>query len=615
MCKTNMLMKNLRALLGMLLFALLPGMLFAQEAAIRKAQKKMAANDFQGAIQLLEKKLDRHSPPLGPALLGECYRRAGRFEEAGEWYGKVGDWAAVPWPYLLNYARTLQRDGQYPEALAWYERYLTAFPQDQIALEQSRACRNIQALQQSGLGWWEVQALPINSPQREFSPALFDEDLVFCSDRGKSAGGQDQDAWTGEGFLDLFRSARKALDPNLCGAYTYGDPEPFESALSSRYHEASAHFTSGGDAVYFTSNALSSGKKRRKAGPLRLHIFYARRLARNRGWSDPVSLPINSDQYSVMHPCLSADGKRLYFASDMPGGMGGFDLYYVALERDTWGPPVNLGPVINSAGNEVFPSLASDGTLHFASDGWGGLGGMDLFRSRPLGEAWSRPVNPGAPLNSAADDFGLIWEGGGQCGYFSSDRPGGAGKDDLYAVRQIAHPLELRLRDEVTGADLTDGVLSANCRADSLAIGSGQGTWEIPHNACCEIQASAPGYQPAQLIRCTYNLSPGEPIQAEIALRPQPVYLLEGIVFDQATGLPLDGAVLQVYDLGSGREYAAYETNFSGRFEVQLEDGACYHLRISRKGFTPVEAEGPCLDVQAETQTYSYKLYLKKEKE
>ncbi len=585
----------------------------AQTGLLKKAEKMMAELDFQGAIQLLENSKVKRTSSRRSALLGECYRRSGYFEEAEKRFRQVEDWSDVRPTYMLHFARTLQRAEKYPEALAYYQRYLGSVPSDPLAREQAAACRDIQALQSRGTGWWEAQPLGINSEYREFSPAIYERGLVFCSDRPVEGLANYQDAWTGEGFLDLFLCSRKTLDATLCGSYTYSPPEVFNEALSSRFHEASAHFSADFEEVFFTGNAPGNGKGRDDAGLLRLGIHHARRLPGNKGWTDPIPLSINSGEYSVMHPCLSRDGRRLYFSSDMPGGHGGLDLYYADRVNGVWGPPFNLGPDINTQGSEVFPYFSLDGLLYFSSDGWAGLGGLDIFFSREekIG-IWAAPYNPGAPINSSSDDFGFIWEETGTCGYFSSDRRGGAGKDDLFSFRKIAHPIDLEIQDAETRAYLGGGFLTAACRPDTLRVIDGRARWEIPHNACCELLVQIPHYLPGLAIRCTYNLPPGEPIQLLISLTPNPVYTLEGVVFQESTGLPLEDVEVQIFDRDTGRMTATYLTNFSGRFEVEVAPGACYEIKALKNGYVQAYAIGPCVAIGGKSRSYQLKVYMER---
>jgi len=588
----------------------IPFFLPAQSGLLRKAEEKMAALDFQGAISLLEKRLGDPPSAKGAALLGECYRRTGKYVEAEEWFGKVEDWSFVRPEFILNYARTLHRNAHYSEALQYYEDYRAQVPDDPLALAQMEACKNIRTLQERGLGWWETQSISLNSPYREFCPVIFEETLVFCSDRPIKGKSEDEDAWTGEGYLDLFSSNRKNLDTALCASYSYENPGPFDTAMSSQYHEASAHFSDDGDEVFFTSNAQTRVKRKRKAEPLYLQILYSKRLSGHRGWSEPVSLPMNSLTYSSMHPCLSADEQRLFFASDMPGGYGGIDLYYMRKNEGDWGPPVNMGPEINSQGNEVFPYFAEDGTFCFSSDGWGGLGGLDIFFYPPdNNRAPVKPYNPGFPINSSADDFGFIWDETGRCGYFSSDRTGGAGKDDLYVFRRIAHPVHVELLDADSRAYIGGGFLLSDCRTDSLEVLDGQAHWEVPHNSCCELEARSPGYMPMITTRCTHNLPAGEPIHVVLPLSADPKQSLEGIVFQQSSGLPLEGVVVQLIDKSVGKVVKSQTTNITGRFEFPLREGQCYELRALKNGYSSLLEDGPCVPFQVRPKPFRYQIH------
>jgi outer membrane protein OmpA-like peptidoglycan-associated protein len=161
--------------------------------------------------------------------------------------------------------------------------------------------------------------------------------------------------------------------------------------------------------------------------------------------------------YSCAHPSLSADGQMLYFASDMPGSVGGMDIWFCRREGDGWSKPVNPGPVVNTAGDEVFPYLRADGTLFFSSSGHPGLGGLDIFATKQVDGIWQEPANQGAPLNSATDDFSIIFDADGKTGYFASDRSGGKGKDDIYSFRVSLNATIIRGRI-LASKELTDAM-------------------------------------------------------------------------------------------------------------------------------------------------------------
>lgn len=263
-------------------------------------------------------------------------------------------------------------------------------------------------------------ASTINTDGLEFSPVLYENGLVYVS-RNKN-GMHDEN--TGKTFFELFYSE---LDPN--GVPTKA--QNFSHELNSQLHEGPVSFNKRGDKIYFTRSNQTRGLTRAdKKGRVRLKIYEAERGYFD--WENIVELPFNDDEFSCMHPALSADETKMFFASDMPGGYGGMDLYFVEKRRGVWSKPINLGPEINSYRNEVFPFIHENGTLFFTSDGHDGMGGLDIFMINVQGRKWGKLSNLGAPFNSEKDDLGLIVDVRGTRGYFASNRDGGKGGDDIY---------------------------------------------------------------------------------------------------------------------------------------------------------------------------------------
>lgn len=259
----------------------------------------------------------------------------------------------------------------------------------------------------------------INTSNLEFSPAFYLNGIVFAS--SKIAGKKDKKI--DETFFELFYSE---TDGN-------GEPlksRPFSLHVNSFLHEGPVTFNRTGDQIFFTRNNIKKGlQKADSKGVTRLKIYEAKKGIYD--WEDIQELSFNSDEFSCAHPTLSADGKRLYFSSDRPGGMGGMDIWMVEKNGDYWGLPVNMGDKINTAGHDVFPFIHTSGNLFFASNGHGGKGGLDLFMANILIED-TDVKNLGTPFNSEKDDLGLILSPDGKSGYFASSREGGAGKDDIY---------------------------------------------------------------------------------------------------------------------------------------------------------------------------------------
>ncbi|MEM9837335.1 MAG: OmpA family protein [Bacteroidota bacterium] len=259
----------------------------------------------------------------------------------------------------------------------------------------------------------------INTPTSQISPVFFGDQLVYLHQPPN--GKVDQNS--GNIFYEMFQY-------NL-GENNRKKPKPFATELKSTHHEGPLTFSGDLKQVFFTRTNIRQGvvqiNQRGKAG---LKIYYAFKGPYE--WQGVRELPFNSDEYSCLHPTLSSDGNRIFFASDRPGGFGGLDLYLSEWIDGKWGNPINLGPEINTSKDEAFPFIHDSNRLFFASDGHLGLGGWDVFMIDLGGRNWGKVYNLPEPYNSVDDDFGFIIDPAATYGFLSSDRPGGAGKDDIY---------------------------------------------------------------------------------------------------------------------------------------------------------------------------------------
>ena len=364
-----------------------------------------------------------------------------------------------------------------------------------------------------------VHFLDFNTPYSDFSPTPYDKGLVFVSSRHRGKLHNNVFGWNNTPFLNLYyvdttqlgkvlhehaikreqytnrdqphlyaydsrlhadETRNTSNDTHTAGYYSIYFREneedtiyfkreamPFSSSFNTRYHEGPLAFNAAQDQVVFTRNNYHKGKfKRSNKGVNHLKLFSARKT--NSGWSSPIPLPFNSDEYSVGHPAFDAAGKYLYFASDMPNGKGGSDLYKVAYNQGQWGVPENLGSKINTDGNELFPFI-SDDILYFSSDGHGGLGGLDVIAVNL--KNIEQQKNMGYPINTHKDDFGLIVSKSGKEGFVSSNRNRTGLDDDIYGFnrsRPIAftRPIQVLVVDRITEKPIP----SAQVRSDGSLL-------------------------------------------------------------------------------------------------------------------------------------------------
>ncbi|WP_235016449.1 OmpA family protein [Aquimarina sp. AU474] len=364
--------------------------------------------------------------------LADSFYFTGELEESVEWYEKlVNTYSDSLDPeYLFRYAQSLKSVERYKEADNIMDQFYEITGNDKRAASFINK-RNYLDFIEMQSGKYDVFNLSINSRNSEYAPSFnHNNQIVFASSRSKESKGSKIHGWTRMPFLDLFSSTIQedqiSLEP----------PEKLKGKINTKFHESSTSFSKDGKTVYFSRNNYTNNKLgTSKKGVVLLKLYSA--SFREGKWTDIKELPFSSDNYSVSHPSISEDGKKLYFASDMPGSFGQSDLFVVdVLGNGQFGKPKNLGAKINTEGRETFPYISNSGRLYFASDGHVGLGGLDIFVAVPSETGFSGAFNVGKPVNSSKDDFTFVLNEDTKTGYFASNRKGGKGNDDIYSFRQ-----------------------------------------------------------------------------------------------------------------------------------------------------------------------------------
>ena len=331
---------------------------------------------------------------------------------------------------------------------------------------------------------YTVKSFHFNGPGMDFSPFPYRDGIVFVSSRPKKETASADE----EVFLNLFYTSEGEDG-------TFSIPAPLEAEIISPYHEGPVAFFEDETKKIFTRNSFvkKSRAKNGSVSPLELAISS---LTASGKWSEPVALPFVDASYSVGHPAMSADGKTLYFSSNMPGTLGESDLFVSRLEDGVWTQPMNLGRDINTPGQELFPFVYRDSLLFFASNGHGGIGGLDIFYCEI--NTRKRTISTfSAPVNSAADDFGVFVEREATSGFFSSNREGGRGQDDIYYFEEVQPFVEVQLYDSVTRhpvMNATVTIAGAGRHTDITSDAFGLATFRIRPLATPTLSIKANGY-------------------------------------------------------------------------------------------------------------------------
>lgn len=299
---------------------------------------------------------------------------------------------------------------------------------------------------------YKVEMLPFNTRAfDELSPVPYQNGLVFISNRRVSILNTNMDASRGTPVNNIWYTEQKENGKWI-------SPSLFSGDLTSVVHEGPVAFNPRGTVVYFTRRQEGRRKDNKTLG-----IFMADKSGSR--WIRIRPFPHNSAEYNIAHPTLSVDGTRLFFASDMPGGYGGMDIYMSQLENGLWSKPVNLGPSINSDKDEAFPVIHATGRLFFSSKGRGSAGGFDIFYSDMVNETWLNPVRLAEPFNSPFDDFAYVADPEFQTGYFTSNREL---SDNIYRFRNLVP--QFRTCNEIVPDNLCFDFWEETGHIDTLAF-------------------------------------------------------------------------------------------------------------------------------------------------
>lgn len=361
----------------------------------KKGNKEFDNMSYVKAIKYYQRSLEKKDHLEARTRLAHAYRLTNDIAKAEAEYDRLIIQDGSDPACLFYLAKMKMEQEKYDEARTLFKKYLVKFPNDVVAKMLLASCQSVSQFKRDTT-LFTLNKVEMDNVASVFGCVAYKDGMVCTAEREVSLTSK-RNPWTGKSFLDLYFTQKDQEGKWIA-------PQVLRGQINGQYHEGPATFSSDENTVYFTrSNYFKGNVHRSSKGVNNLKIFKAEKV--NGKWKNIEEMPFNSDEYSTGHPSLAPDGMTLYFVSDMPGGYGGTDIYLSFYDGGKWSPPMNLGPVINTPGNEMFPYAYEDGSFYFASDAHNSMGGLDVFVTWYDGKHWLRPENLNYPLNSSKDDF------------------------------------------------------------------------------------------------------------------------------------------------------------------------------------------------------------------
>ncbi|MDO7173255.1 OmpA family protein [Mariniflexile sp. AS56] len=510
---------------------------FAQSGLQKKADNLFNKFSFVDAASVYEELISKNdNANYATRQLADSYAYMRKPDAATVYYKKTVEQASVPNQYYYNYAQALRGVKDYKESRVWLKRYKesggeineSAFLNDEYFLNSVFIAK----------ANYSLKDINFNSKFSDFGAYEKDGNIYFVSSRDEGVSVKHTYGWNNEPFLDIYVKAKSNTDSIV------NHKSKLKGDVNTVFHEGPLTISKDGTTMYFSRNDFNNQTLgRTEEGQTNLKIHKATLV--DGEWTNIEDLSINSSAYSISHPALNNDETKLYFASDMPGGLGGTDIYYVDLTPTGFGTPQNLGSTVNTNKNESFPFINSEDNLFLASDGHAGLGLLDIFGTvADENNKIINVINLGVPVNSSKDDFSFFMNEDGLSGYFASNRDGGIGSDDIYAYDRVP-PLKIEgtVTDTETNTPIANAVITlldglSNPIATLETDENGRFEINIDRNTDYYIQVKNDLYEDATLPITSKGIDKAvTSINADTGLNPQkkevpPITELQPIYFD-----------------------------------------------------------------------------------
>lgn len=578
--------------------------MFSQSRAQKKADKFYQYEAYARAIPYYEKAI-KSTPNDCKILskLADCYRRIGQTFKAEAWYYKVVNCSQPDPKDYYFYAEVLKKNSKYAEAEEWLKKYARSSNVSPHTANQLNSAVYLEILKNNPKNA-TIFPLESNTDKTDFGGVWYKEDkIVFSSSGFLNAKTSGKFAYNNEPFLDMYiADIIKDSIKNI---------KPFSENLNTDFHEGPLCFTSDYKTVYFTrNNYVTKSEDNERVNRLKImRAFFSEGK-----WVKEESLSFNSDNYSCGHPALSEDGTKLYFVSDMPGGKGGTDIYVSNIFNGNFGTPENLGDLINTSGNEMFPFIHPSGTLYFSSEGLRGLGGLDIFYSDSEDGKFIEPENMGYPINSPMDDFAFVIDRPKLKGYFSTNI-NSSKSDDIYRFKLVPKPPQatrdsLETYKNVPELEITplENDKIGDCKVFILSEFS---TTSIKGGQILRKGNNMLSYIPpkdffgvdsfAYTICDTFTIAKGCSQAYIVVNLLNRVYTAKITVVDKLTSATLDSAKVIVTNKNTGKEQT-YFTQKDGTLNLGLDESTDYDLAYSMLDYYDAKGNLTTKNVQQNEQ-------------
>lgn len=552
----------------------------------KQADKKFEGLAYAKAIEKYEKIVEKgFRPDSLRRNLAYSYLKVNDTKAAEELYAEIVTNNEALVVDYYNYAQALKYNKQYDEADKYIAKYKELKNEDTRGDLQHQAAPVISNIYSQER--YTITPVYFNSEYSDFGAVVFNDKIIFTSGRNDQSIIQYEYSWKGQPYLDLYSVAIK--EPAL-----YKEADILTKGINSRFHDGPAIYTSNNDEIFLTRNKFYYGMPKYSEKKENHFMLYSAKQTAD-GWEELTEMPFNSDEYSCGHPSISVDNKTLYFASDMPGGYGGSDIYYTTRTAEGWSEPVNLGSDINTEGEEMFPFISDEGQLFFSSNGQLGLGGLDIFMAEEVSTNSYSILNMGYPLNTSADDFSFYLLSDGVNGYFSSNREGGKGDDDIYKFKMLDKPaisltmiattIDKKSGEPLPNAKVTildsEGVELFNGVSDSKA----EVTIEVTPGKYYDLNASMEKYTDNTIHTLADK---AEAVEGVVKVDVPLTYIEEwgvyGFIYLKESGEGVDGVEISIVERDSGEEIKDLTDN-QGNFRKLLKPETDYNILLAKQDY------------------------------